>query len=180
MNIMFLDIDGVVCTLRSQYAYGERVLMEAWDITCCQMLRRLCEANDYKIVCSSTWRNNRRTGAYFATFGLIQLLHKDWRTPFLTGIRGNEIKKWLDDHSNTKNYVIIDDDKDFLEEQKIRLIHVDDNYNGFSVKNFDEADKLMGGNYMSYIKRNYRKEGDQINWDIYDKSKQIKQSKFIK
>jgi len=33
-KVVFLDIDGVVCTLRSHYAFGDKGgLMEAWDIT---------------------------------------------------------------------------------------------------------------------------------------------------
>ena len=50
MNILFLDIDGVVCTVRSHFAFGEGLLMSAWDITCCQMIRRLCEKYNCQIV----------------------------------------------------------------------------------------------------------------------------------
>lgn len=165
MKIMFLDIDGVLCTLRSQYAYGERLLMEAWDITCCQMIRRLCAANGYKIVISSTWRNDSKVRVYCAVYGLIDYLCDDWKTPRGAGIRGLEVQAWIKSQKEDVEYVIVDDDKDFLEEQINRLVYVDDNYNGFSVKNFDKADELMGNKFREYMLRRNDDDRQSITVD---------------
>lgn len=150
LKIMFLDIDGVVCTLRSQYAYGDGLLMQAWDITACQMIRRLCIANGYQIVCSSTWRNHNHTKTYFAVYGLIELLHDDWKTPREPSIRGNEIALWMTEHTPVDEYVIIDDDSDMTNEQMDRLVLVN-SHEGFSADNFEWTDKLMGGGYRKQL-----------------------------
>ena len=101
MNVIFLDIDGVICTLRSHLAFGDGLLMDSWDITVCQMIARLCEKNDCKLVISSTWRKGPKCKVYLAVYGLINFLYgtkervssldkenKDWRTPILGGKRG--------------------------------------------------------------------------------------------
>lgn len=87
-RIMFLDIDGVLCTMRSHFAFGDKKgLWMAWDITVCQMIRQLCEDFNLKIVISSCWRTKNRVEAlrsHLAVYGLIEHLYrgkgerKDW------------------------------------------------------------------------------------------------------
>lgn len=110
-RIMFLDIDGVLCTMRSEFAFGDdKGLMMSWDITVCQMIRVLCEKFGFKIVISSTWRSQNTTErlrSHLAVYGLIgHLYHKkgerkkwfygkeeksfEWRTKW---IRAKEDKK---------------------------------------------------------------------------------------
>lgn len=57
MNILFLDIDGVLCAFRSHlghFKYGG--LMEDFDPMSCNMINMLCYKFNFKIVISSTWR----------------------------------------------------------------------------------------------------------------------------
>lgn len=158
-TVLFLDIDGVLCTLRSHLAYGDKGgLMEAWDPTCCQLIRRLCKLYDCKIVISSTWRNHRRQilSYYLALYGLIDYVYNfpdfkrsdndlDWKTPRLGGaIRGLEIQAYLNDHHEFKNYLIIDDDSDMLPSQMPFFIKTN-TYEGFSSKNFLDCDELLKG-----------------------------------
>lgn len=166
-KVIFLDIDGVLCTLRAQYAYGERLLMESWDITCCQMIRRLCAANGYGIVVSSVWRRHESTRLYLSMYGLIDYVHEDWRTPLIKGnrFRGIEVREWLQKHPKVQEYIIVDDDQDFFKYQHKRLIFVDDNYNGFSVSNFEKADKLMGGKFHDYMLRRKKRDRRTFNFD---------------
>lgn len=146
MNIIFLDIDGVVCTLRSHFAFDDGFLMLSWDIIACQMIRKLCEKYNCKIVISSTWRRNEsRCKMYLATFALITHLHEDWKTISINkknSIRGDEINAWLKRHKEIKNYVIIDDDTDFYKKQKSHLIKTSTD-DGFSSKNFMEVEKFL-------------------------------------
>jgi hypothetical protein len=97
-RIMFLDIDGVLCTMRSHFAFGDKkLLMESWDITVCQMIRTLCEDFNFKIVISSTWRMHNKSSSelrtHLATYGLIDYLfegkgeRKKW-------FYGSEDKSW--------------------------------------------------------------------------------------
>lgn len=151
MKIIFLDIDGVLCTLRSHFAYGHGLLMEAWDITCCQMIRNLCVKCDCKIVISSiAWGRDPKLPLYLCAYGLIDHLFvspfsesKEWKTVGLPGkIRGYEVQAWLEDHTGVTTYVIIDDDTDFLEEQKPFLV-VPNSDDGFSAQNYMKCEEIL-------------------------------------
>lgn len=158
--IVFLDIDGVVCTLRSQFAFGDSTLMQAWDITCCQMLRRLCKKYDLCIVISSTWRHGKKEilAHYLVVFGLIDYLYDTrsrpnddmhlldpsgaWKTPRAEGMRGNEVAAWLSEHPEVRRYIIVDDDSDFLPDQLPRLIKTD-GQEGFSAGNYMKMEEML-------------------------------------
>lgn len=156
MKIMFLDVDGVMCTARSQLAFGDdTLLMQAWDITVCQMLRVLCAKHDLKIVITSDWRSQpQRLRTYLATYGLIEKIYGDdvfndgsieWKTKRLPYKdedanrhvrRGLEIQEWLNRHQDVSNYIIIDDDSDMLDVQHTHFFQVKDGAEGFSSQNF--------------------------------------------
>lgn len=162
MRVIFLDIDGVVCTMRSHLAFGDKGgLMQAWDVTCCQMIRRLCSKNGFRIVISSSWRNSpdrlKLLDYYLALYGLIDHCYKypnmitgskrtkvdqEWKTPRFSYVKGKtrglEIQDWLKRHPNVKEYLILDDDSDFLHKQKPFHIKTDTD-EGFSSKNFRDC-----------------------------------------
>lgn len=160
--IIFLDIDGVLCTLRSHYAFGDDGgLMSAWDITVCQMIRRLCSKYDAKIVVSSTWRNNPpNVRTYLCTYGLADhmvselfrerikgnVLNHDWITPKSDHVphatRGTEIQMWLDANPKYKNYIIIDDDSDMLNHQLPFFVKTD-GYEGFGARDYEKCEVLL-------------------------------------
>lgn len=158
MNILFLDIDGVICTLRSHIAFGTGIMMQAWDITCCHMIKKLCKECDFKIVVSSTWRNGRSHDCkmQLVIYGLGDYIYggddflKDsyieWKTPkkMDNTFRGNEIHWWLNEHPEVKNYIILDDDSDFCEYQKPFLIQTD-SYEGFSARDYVKIYDMMKG-----------------------------------
>jgi len=68
--------------------------------------------------------------------------NKDWRTGVLEGIRGNEVKEWLDRHPEVDKYVILDDDSDFLEDQKPFFVQTNSD-DGFSANNYMAAEKIL-------------------------------------
>jgi hypothetical protein len=149
MNIIFLDIDGVIATARSHLGHGKYGgSMVDFDPMVAGMIIRLCTKYNAKIVITSTWRLNikdlMRTGDYrkdrlynqLYITGLLEYLHHDWKTPELDGvrgedvIRGHEIQAWLDQHVDVSNYVILDDDSDMLEHQLKFHVHIK-GYDGF-------------------------------------------------
>lgn len=157
MKIMFLDVNGVMCTLRSHFAFGgSEQLMQAWDITVCQMLRVLCNKCNLKIVITSTWRIRcERLRTHLATYELIESVFRnkqddvlddnsvEWKTKRLPHSddssdkhRGLEIQEWLDRHPKVTDYIIIDDDSDMLDSQMNHFFKVVDGYEGFSSRNF--------------------------------------------
>lgn len=149
MKIIFLDIDGVVTSLRS-----------GWfnlDIYTVNFLRWLCKEAGAKIVISSTWRHNHGKDFWEPIFG--EHLHNDFKTPSNNretngDKRGGEIQMWLDNHPNTKKYLILDDDDDMLSSQMDSFIQTD-SLDGmlhehmmkcrdyFGIKNFFQHEKLF-------------------------------------
>jgi len=149
MNIIFLDIDGVLnCQLHYEKRKAEGRL-NAKDhpySEICQervsWLNGLCESVDAKVVISSTWRHSgidyckdvlTKCGA---TFDIIDI------TPsirFKGSVRGNEIKAWIEDnyvllnkHSHEfHTYAIIDDDSDMLLWQREHFFQTD-SYSGLT------------------------------------------------
>lgn len=124
-NILFLDIDGVVTSMRTGW--------HNMDIYTVNFLRWVCKEANVKIVISSTWRHNHGYDFWLPIF--TEFLHSDFKTPDLTtqssgGIylarkRGAEIKAWLDKHPEVKRYLILDDDSDMLPEQEQFFIQTD-------------------------------------------------------
>ena len=128
MKIIFLDIDGVVTSIRTGW-YN-------FDIYTVHFLRWICKKADVKIVISSTWRMNHNNRKFWETI-FSEYIHEDFRTPFAneTGLknqtvcRGHEIEYWLNKHPEVDKYLILDDDTDMLSNQMKSFIQTD-TYNG--------------------------------------------------
>ena len=133
-NIIFLDIDGV---LNSELFYrslktkrNKSRLSKNLDTNAIKLLNELCEDINAKVVISSVWRLNKSiehlqfvlndSGATFEIIGKTKSISEARN-------RGVEVKRWLDDHFADKiyNYVILDDDSDFLLEQREHYFKVD-------------------------------------------------------
>lgn len=138
MKIIFLDIDGVLNSWATLYKITTEKL---------QLLNNLIELTGAKIVISSSWRigsedvndfldknfSNKYTSRldnpnqklidnifYKNTIGLTDTFGPS---------RGDEIKRWLDNHSDdVESYVIFDDDTDMLDEQLEHLVQTDTYY----------------------------------------------------
>lgn len=148
-NIIFLDIDGVITSVRTGWFN--------WDIYATHFLRWVCKKSNTKIVISSTWRKNHSHEFFKSILG--EYLHEDWSTPILDGFRGKEINAWLNEH-DVDRYLILDDDSDFLEEQ-VKFHIKTDSYNGllfvdmmkirdfFHIKEFPREERTIHQhNYM--------------------------------
>lgn len=121
MKICFLDVDGVLVSERSSYAYDS----EKWDPVACALIKKLCKSNGYHIVCSSSWRHDHaKLMAYAAKNDMEDLFHPVWRTGGDMTCRGQEIQQ----------------------SSKLVKTHF---ISGFSADNFIEADKLMSGKATS-------------------------------
>lgn len=132
MNIIFLDIDGVLnCELfylnpkRKKTRPKIELPDENLDRERISWLNGLCERVDAKVVLSSTWRFSgieycrnilKQCGATFEIIDVTPNLHHEGC------VRGNEIHHWIKENDELlgchyfdfKSYVIIDDDSDML------------------------------------------------------------------
>lgn len=139
MNVIFLDIDGVIQPLGSQerhshdlVALRERLATERssefltldqydigavyydWPAKNVSAIKRLCREGNAQIVISSAWRRSKTLQQLQRLFSLHEL--ETWvidLTPDLEGngrTRADEIQAWLEIHPEVTNYVILDDD----------------------------------------------------------------------
>ena len=156
MNIIFLDIDGVLNSVSSMVAYhhllgpSKTIYSETdrLDPVAIGLLKYLVDAADAKIVVSSTWRLN-----YSATELIAVFAKHGWEHMPIIGstgrggigtVRGDEIKDWLDDvGGEVTNYVIIDDDSDMLPEQLPHFVNTSGT-TGFTLLNLCEALRIFG------------------------------------
>lgn len=124
MNIIFLDIDGVLNSM----PYFESVrqkrieLNNEIDESKLVILQQIVHENNAKIVLSSTWRDLEEpsnSSCYEMWNYLIKSLAKYGmdlysKTPYYHNDRPAEIKMWLDERPDKDNinYIILDDDYD--------------------------------------------------------------------
>ena len=134
MKIIFLDFDGVLNSLQQAIAMkgkGNPYSAENIDKVSLGLVKWVCDMTDARIVISSTWRSMGK--------GCIEGIFEahGWRmppivgiTPRSGGIRGDEIKSWMNSfpsiggHTIT-DHVIIDDDSDMLDEQLSFFVQTD-------------------------------------------------------
>lgn len=144
-KVIFLDVDGVLNSQRSLMANGRWPNVgnkRSWhhmDHLAVSLVRGLSEAAKAPIVMSSAWR----VGDNWEKFAEVFKLNIIDKTGSESGIRGNQIKAWLDAHPQVKNYIILDDSSDMLSEQIGHFVMVDPE-DGLRVKDMDIACKILG------------------------------------
>lgn len=118
MKLLFLDIDGVLCSTRSAAALGDMPhgfeRMELFDQVALGLIRRLGR-NGVNMVLSSSWRllHPFQEVAQALDLPIIAAVPND-----APGIRGKQIKYFLDNWPMpVDRYAIVDDDVDMLPEQ---------------------------------------------------------------
>ena len=113
MNIIFLDIDGVLNSIEyvtETYNALKRTLKreEMFDPVCMKNLKQIVDKTDAKIVITSSWK-----------IGDMELLHEVFskyginifdKTKHYGDRRGKEIRDWMAEHQEAKKFIIIDDD----------------------------------------------------------------------
>lgn len=146
MKIIFLDIDGVLNS-NIYHRNVDRSLKDyaRFDPKVVELIKKLVDEFTARIVISSTWRFGavQLLKNELKKSKLIKYLHKDWKTPQLyPPYKGKEIKSWLEQHSEISDYVILDDDENILEEQKLRFVKTD-LMNGMQEKHYTRAREIL-------------------------------------
>lgn len=151
-KVIFLDIDGVLNTPQfqlKQYKKWKKGTGKTRDefgyLFCPKAVRNLeylCHVTGAKVVVSSSWRAKGLAAmrSMFKYRG-IDITVIDITPTFLGRIRGEEIAAWLENEEIEK-YVILDDDTDFLPEQKKCFVHTPDR-DGFNWECMVKALKIL-------------------------------------
>jgi hypothetical protein len=134
MNVLFLDIDGVLNSSNwfrvayetrkaSRKKYEDALIADysnaRWELDLSQELvnnlkRIMYKVESLNIVVSSTWRMHYSVDELKDRLSKLLIISPDrivGKTPRLFEHRGQEIQKWLDDHVVEK-FAIVDDDSD--------------------------------------------------------------------
>lgn len=123
MNIIFLDVDGVLNSINKLIEVYNKTHKQhsgynyPFDENCLLNLQKLVYETDSKIVITSTWRKHKKN---------LEVLHsilKEYNldskvigyTPILNKKREFEIKEYLKSINENINFIILDDDSDLGE-----------------------------------------------------------------
>ncbi len=144
VGIIFLDVDGV---LNSTASIAMGVHLQPEKVMLVDLLAELMDAH---IVISSTWRHMwvyRDLVELFRITGIRDAQRIVATTPRNIGAtcRGEEIQTILDDETYAPDqYVILDDDSDFLPHQMPHLVQTDMR-TGMTQDHFHKAIKVLKG-----------------------------------
>lgn len=118
MNVVFLDIDGVLVTARTLKERSGRYMVA--ECKCVYALNHLTAITDSAIVISSSWRfcGRNEMNAIFRLWGVRapivgmtpDLTRKDHTGKYHAVPRGLEIQLYLSDNPVVGNFVILDDE----------------------------------------------------------------------
>lgn len=127
MKVIFLDVDGVLNSDEYFNSIKDKkinTIENQIDINKVKLLKQAVNTTGAKLVLSSSWRHTKNANnlkALLLNYGMIVD-----STPFLNNERGKEIKKWLEEHKNVEDYVILDDEifKSYDEELLKKLVKI--------------------------------------------------------
>lgn len=145
-KVLFMDVDGVLTSMRTVYALGRypHSLDDVWmfDQNAISLIRRFCSNARVDIVMSSSWRTWNTMSACRAALGL-PIMDK---TPHIKGVaRGDEIEAYLQAHTDITGYAILDDGNDMLDYQLPHFIRTDTR-EGFCFKDYCRLCEMFGLN----------------------------------
>lgn len=141
MNAIFLDVDGVLNSMRTPAWMGDD-----WDIPLAKhlyQLKRIVDETGAKIVISSSWREHaacmRKLDLALKVFELpIYSI-----TPHMNLNRALEIKTWLAEHPEIDRFVILDDDRYYFEVEYCNKLVLTSPAKGLTAKEADLAIALL-------------------------------------
>ena len=151
MKVIFLDIDGVLNSInymhklidKNVHEY-ENNIYQFIDEESVDIIKHICQQYNIKLVITSSWR-------HFDLDSTIDYFNQEENKklhpliPYIIGVtprlwiennyggskfldRGYEIKKYLNEHKDITQFVIIDDDTDMLPEQFEYCVFIDNEF----------------------------------------------------
>ena len=152
--VIFLDMDGVLNTPRVCATQKSSSNPFSWiDPVSVKLLNRLTQGTEekysvnVKIVLSSSWRTGMEKHDFYLMTGLINLdasCMEDFKIPHpeRDEIRGDQIDKWLARNPEVTKWLIVDDESDFHDHQKLRLIQTSME-DGILLRHYHQAEEII-------------------------------------
>ena len=152
MNVIFLDIDGVLRTDVSDRYWSEvtgqpipkSVFDRLFSSHSIAILNEIVYITGAKVVITSTWRVQHSLEQLRSIFKIRGFRGQIIDTTKIIGNRGEEIQEWLDDTHVVNKYVVIDDSvKDILIHiNPKRVVKIESNI-GLNDIHFDSITDLL-------------------------------------
>ena len=157
MNIIFLDIDGVLNTsdsFKKEYYKSKelnRIRIYPIDEDRLSYLVEIVKLTNAKIVLTSSNRvnfikiNNKLIPLNNTGKDIINIFSKHDLSIYDITPYDNKIKMWLENNKNIDNYIIIDDEEVGLELYKDKLIktNINNEVYGLNIRHVDKAVKKL-------------------------------------
>lgn len=134
--MIFLDIDGVMNTMAHLRQAHGLTLAASTDAACIKRLQRLSTRTGAVVVVSSTWRHGTSLKTFAKVLG-VPVIDKTGESRS----RGDEVREWLLAHPSIKQWVILDDDNDFRDEQWPNIVTTVD---GLTDADVEKAVAILG------------------------------------
>ena len=154
MNVIFLDIDGV---LNSDEYFDKTKnlniegIKRDIDVEKIELLKKAIDETGANVVLSSSWRYTKKAQDLKALLAHYEI-YTDV-TPFIQNNRGVEIKQWLSNNENVEDFIIVDDEifSSYDEELLGKLVKIsNENGHGYGEgllpKDIDEIINRLGRN----------------------------------
>lgn len=152
MNIIFLDIDGVIDRTVEELQDEDLKIEEPEDMLAphrIDCLKEIVDKTNAKIVISSIWRLGYNPEGFKDLFKeksksgvILPVIDTTRKRSHGNEIRGDLVNEWLNNNHYDK-YIILDDDSDFYENQNLVLI---DNESVVDICNEEIKSKII--NYL--------------------------------
>lgn len=166
MNVIFLDIDGVLRNEQSsrrrwEYHQKYNVFISDIDEECVKRLSKIVRATSAKVVLSSSWRGDWAKGINnleleqskqlqslfdkynIEVIGITLCIPRTYAAnEKYTSWRENEIKYYLNTHPEVRNFCVIDDELFDLQTLQDFLILTDDKY-GLQDEDIEKAVNIL-------------------------------------
>jgi hypothetical protein len=130
MRILFLDVDGVLNSRRSEIAHTAGVVpptpglpshFNDIDWVAVGLVATLCKRLNVMVVVSSSWRESFTWQQLRDLFKLPIIDATDQEA----GVRGDQIQRWLDKNPEVTEYAIVDDNGGMLASQQDHFVQTD-------------------------------------------------------
>lgn len=165
MKVIFLDIDGVLNNVRTANNPRDSFGVDRLDKDCIRRLNKITDTTGAVIVISSTWRKmylwSFTQGILFnklreegVTGAIIGITPDDRECGYINeeypdgsrGIRGYEIKHWLNkSRQDVEAFVILDDDSDMVDLFD-HFVHIKDGWKtGILDEHVEKAIEILNG-----------------------------------